>query len=279
MKSTATVEIMKIDPEMAESMLANRWHEQRNVRIAHVARLVSDMESGRFGISPDAITLIKGKLANGQHRLEAVVRSGKPQTFLVMESNDEELYKIVDSGLKRTVADGLIGVSYAKEISSIARWVMAYEEDTLFPSARASSEAASKPSGGKHRTFISQAAVIDYCIDNQESLTSAASFTVSLWSLSRVLPVSLGGALYVLGCKHGKKDLIEKFLHDLYVGGCDNCANDLRNRLNMRKTSKAKVSMGYVFGLCVKAFNAFCRGSRPSKFQWSSREGFPEIEN
>jgi hypothetical protein len=55
MKTNASVEVIKITPEIATEWLADRWGEQRTVRSAHVNRLAADMEAGRFKISPDAI--------------------------------------------------------------------------------------------------------------------------------------------------------------------------------------------------------------------------------
>jgi len=275
MKTQATAEMVKITPEMAVEYLADRWGEQRTVRTAHVNRLASDMESGRFKISPDAILRVKGKLANGQHRLEAVVKTGKPQTFLVMESNDEELYKVIDAGLKRTASDGLIGIPFAKSLPSIARWVMAYEQQSLFMGARYPSEAAA----GSYCQFgfITQSAMIDYCIDHHGILSEAASFVNPLYSQTKLLPLSIGGAIFVLGSKCKKGDRTTTFLQHVYVEGGINAAGDLRNRLIANRGSKARILSGYMFGITIKAFKSFCNGTRPGNLKWSKDESFPTL--
>lgn len=275
MKTQVTAEIKKITPELATEWLADRWGEQRTVRTAHVARLASDMEAGRFKISPDAILRIKNKLANGQHRLEAVVRTGKPQNFLVMESNDEELYKVIDAGLRRTAADGLIGLPFAKSLPSIARWVQAFEKQSLYASARSGSEAASGP--GSVNGFITQSEMIDYCHSNQEILSAAASFVNPLYSQTKLLPLSIGGALYVIGETHNKADKTHAFLQQVYVDGGTNAAGDLRNRLIANRGSKSKISAGYIFGISIKALKSFCNGTRPGVLKWAKDEGFPTI--
>lgn len=271
MKITATADLVKITPETASEWLSERWGEQRTVRIGHINRLAADMSAGRFKISPDAILRIKGKLANGQHRLEAVVVSGKPQLFLVMESNDEELYKVIDAGLRRSVSDGLIGVAYAGVIPSIARCVQAYDSGVIRAGARNSSEI------DRNKAVPTQVEQIDYCQANQEILCEAACFVTSLYEQVNILQRSIGGAIYIIGSKRGKLDKAKEFLTKVYVEGGNNSAGDLRNRLIANRGSKSKLNAGYIFGLTLKSFKSFCLGTRPGSLKWSSDESFPEI--
>jgi hypothetical protein len=275
MKLNVTVEVKKITPEIASEYLANRWGEQRNLRAAQVARIASDMEAGRFRISPDAICRIKGKLANGQHRLEAVVATGKSQSFLVMETNDEDLYKAIDAGLRRTVSDGLIGLPFAKSMPSIARWVKAYDSQTIWPSARNASEAAA--GSGSYNGFVTQSEMIDYCREHQEILSAAASFVNPLYEQTRLLPVSIGGAIYVIGENRNKSDKTHEFLRQVYVEGGTTAAGDLRNRLIANRGSKAKLKPGYIFGISIKALKSFYNGTRPGVLKIGKDEEFPTI--
>ena len=272
MRSNATAELMKITPEIATEWLEERWGEQRAVRAGHVARLAADMDAGRFRVSPDAILRIKHKLANGQHRLEAVVKSGKPQTFLVMESTDDELYKVLDAGLRRTVSDGLIGVKYSQNIPSIARWVQSYESGSIRQSARTGSSA-----GKRSENPLTQCELIDYCIGNQHELSEAAEFVKPLYEQTRLLPFSIGGALYVLASARSDMDKVKQFLQQTYIDGGASAAGDLRNRLIANRGSKARLRAGYVFGITLKAFNSFRNGTRPGCLKWSKDELFPAI--
>lgn len=270
MKTTAIAEVLKITPETATEWLSDRWGEQRGVRIGHVNRLAADMEAGRFKVSPDAILRIKGKLANGQHRLTAVVQSGKPQTFLVLESNDEELYKVIDAGLRRTVSDGLIGIMHSKSIPSISRWVKAYENKTLRPSHRTGHDSSdhAKPT---------QIELIDYCIGNREILVEAASFVNPMYEKVSLLPLSIGGAVYTIAASRGLSEKARAFLHQVYIDGGNSAAGDLRNRLILNRGSKARLNLGYIFGITIKAFKSFCNGSRPGVLKWAKDEEFPTI--
>lgn len=266
------IRMMKITPKIASEWLADRWGEQRAVRQAHVVRLANDMTSGRFKISPDAILRVNGKLANGQHRLEAVVRSGKAQWFLVMESTDEQLYKALDSGLRRTVADALGSVPYATHIPAMARWVIAYQTKNVQRACRRPSHAAAG-----NGPFPTQCEMIDYCQSNIERLSDAATFVTALYEQTHLLSRSIAGALYLLGKMHNKGKEVEQFLRAVYVEGGANVAGDFRNKLIAAKGKRSKTPAGYTFVLTLKAFIAFCAKKRPATLRWSPDDGMPTL--
>lgn len=272
MKISVSAEVLKITPELATEWLSERWDDQRSVRDGHVNRLVADMEAGRFRVTPDAILRIKGKLANGQHRLTAVVQSGKAQTFLVMESTDEELYKVIDAGLRRTVADGIIGTPYAKALPSIARWVQSYNSKTLRPGARGGNEA-----GATLAYVPTQCELIDYCNSNKEVLVEAAGYVNPLYEQTKLLPLSLGGALYVLAAEREILPKAKQFLKEVYTEGGKTAAGDFRNRLIANRGATARLKAGYIFGIMIKAFKSWCNGTRPGVLKWAKDEGFPEL--
>lgn len=261
MKETK-IEILKITPEIASEWLQDKWGDQRSVRNGHVERLISDMIAGRFHLSPDAILRVKGKLANGQHRLAAVVACGKAQWFLVMHSDDEELYKVVDAGIKRTDADGLIGVEHAKLLPPIARWVMLYDSGITNQTCRSLNATRSE--------------IIDYCNSNRTGLQKAAAYVGPLYTETQLLPASIGGAIYFLGERIGKCKDGEEFLTGLYKTGTG-AAGDLRNRLIANKGSRSRLSPLYIFGITIKAFNSHLKGTRLGVIKWLEGEKLPEL--
>lgn len=103
----ATVNIETITPNEAKAALSNMIDIQRPLRQAWADSLTIEMREGKFRLSPDAILFVKGKLCNGQHRLTALIQANRSFQFLVMRSNDDELYKLIDSGVKRQVSDVL----------------------------------------------------------------------------------------------------------------------------------------------------------------------------
>lgn len=264
----AQVTLEKITPEDADSMLQDRFPGQRAVRAKHVERLASDMKSGRFHTGPDAIVLIKGKLANGQHRLEAVKQSGKTQLFIVLRSEDNTLYYVMDTGIKRTVGDSL-GVGFSKAIPAIARWVICHDNGHVFIGR----------SGGSVSKSTTHAEIVEWCENNIEQLTDSAKYSAAIYIKSRIMPQSIAGALHFLASRAGKKTEAEAFLNEVYTGdGSEGKAsNDLRNRLVINQTTKAKLSAGYLLMLCMKAFGFWTKGRRPGVLKVLDGEGIPSI--
>ena len=101
------VEIKIITPEFAERLLEKNT-SNRNLRKDHVATLARDMTEGAWRLNNDAICIANdGTLLNGQHRLSAVIKAGKPIKMLVAEGFSRDTYKVLDGGAKRSVADQL----------------------------------------------------------------------------------------------------------------------------------------------------------------------------
>jgi len=258
METNATAKVRIVTAETAIEWLSNKWGEQRAVRSTHVNRIAADMEAGRFKIGSDAILRIKGKLANGQHRLAAVAQTGIPQWFLVMESNDEELYKVLDVGLRRTVSDSLPGVEYSHDIPPIARWLMMYDSGNNRQGARSGGDRSASNGVATH------VEVVEYCEKNNEILVEAASFVTKLYPTTKILPKSIGGALYVLAASNPQKlARMKEFLTAVYISGGDDVAGDLRNRLIANRVNRAKLSNAFMLLLTIKAFSYYLAGVRP----------------
>jgi len=259
-----------VTPEIAKKWLTNLHPRQRNCRSTAVNRLASDMEAGRFGSGADMIVLVSGKLANGQHRLNAIVQTGKAQEFVVRETEDESIMDRMDVGLKRTTSDSLIGIPYNKELPSIARWVMSYKSGSIRPGDQS----------GKHMTAArcvsSHSAVTEYCHENTEMLVEAASFIAKLYKNTRLLNKSIGGALHcITSTNPGGHELMKEFLQKLYIGG--EGADVLRNRLISNLHGNAKVPPGYLFIITIKAYNKYCAGLESVSLRHSKDEAFPRL--
>lgn len=82
-----TCELKTVTPEMATKLLSScQYEHQRKLRPKLVARYARDMQAGNW-MPGGVIELCEHKddlyLINGQHRLHAVVESGKDQCFLM----------------------------------------------------------------------------------------------------------------------------------------------------------------------------------------------------
>lgn len=64
------------------------------------------IESGDFVLTPDGLVFDeKGHLRNGQHRLHAIVRAGRPVVMQVARNASEQEIAAIDRGVTRHVAD------------------------------------------------------------------------------------------------------------------------------------------------------------------------------
>lgn len=101
------VKVMDIDPELAEKWLGSNQHN-RNIRERLVDALSGAIARGEWVFNGDTIRFDeKGKLADGQHRLLAVIKSGKPIKSIVVTGLETSAQETMDSGAKRTLPDVL----------------------------------------------------------------------------------------------------------------------------------------------------------------------------
>lgn len=104
-----------VTPEIAQTWLsAHIFDGQRKIRSSHVLYLAEQMRDGTF-LPYTTLEFVyqngQKALTDGQHRLAALVRSGIPQHFVVIErvAKDADdvgmIYGLTDINLRRTVAD------------------------------------------------------------------------------------------------------------------------------------------------------------------------------
>lgn len=114
---------MDITPAMAAEML-QRNTGNRAIKPSRVKYLAQEMTAGRFLETGDSIKFSNtGKLLDGQHRLLASLQSGVTIRTVVACGLKDYVFAVLDSGAKRTVADGLVvaGFTDTKTLSTAAR--------------------------------------------------------------------------------------------------------------------------------------------------------------
>jgi len=112
------VDVMQITPEVATEMLSRNPYN-RPIRSKTVDMYADDMRRGAWEETSQAITFDKdGNLLDGQHRLNAVIRSGVAINALVV--SDMPRSGMYDAGLTRSTVDRLImgGGNITKSIIS-----------------------------------------------------------------------------------------------------------------------------------------------------------------
>lgn len=267
----AKLSIVNIDPAKASVLLSNPFGEQRHMRKTYVNRLAIEMRERRWKLSPDCILLVKGQLANGQHRMAAVIESGMAAPFILMECDDEQLYKIIDAGMKRTIGDVLIGASQACLIGAAARWVINYDKQEL-----SASHDRTYSSGG----FTTRGQVIDYVEKNMQPLQADAALCLPLYREWPILPVSTAVAIMHIAKRNPiDSDRVETFFRNVYSGESRGDSSwDLRERCLKNSASKAKLPKQHIFALTIKALKSYLNGTRPGVLKFIAGEEFPRLD-
>lgn len=114
----------------AASALLSRNENNRNISDRRVEAYASDMIAGRWALNGEAILVASsGDLNDGQHRLQAVITSNRPQMMGVTFGLSRETRVTVDQGAARTAAHYLSmqGRGHSALSAGIVRIVMAYE--------------------------------------------------------------------------------------------------------------------------------------------------------
>lgn len=95
----------RITPTKAQQYL-NDNRTNRSLRDGVAEKYAADMVAGRWTKCVAPIVFYEdGNLADGQHRLFAIVESGTPQTFLVVRGLDRASGLNIDTGLGRSLVD------------------------------------------------------------------------------------------------------------------------------------------------------------------------------
>lgn len=100
----ATVEY--ITPEQAQVMLKNNPNNRKLVK-SRVEKMAAQMERGAWRPNGSTIVMNGDSLLDGQHRLNAIIRSGMTVPFVVVRDVEKGAFSTIDTGKARSFADFL----------------------------------------------------------------------------------------------------------------------------------------------------------------------------
>ncbi len=97
---TATVET--ITPEIAQQYLDRNIENNRRINSRRVTDYSNKMRAGRWALANTICFDVNGRLQDGQHRMNAVVRAGIPIQFVVVRGFPPGAVQYIDLGQKRS---------------------------------------------------------------------------------------------------------------------------------------------------------------------------------
>lgn len=241
---------MTVTPETAAIML-ERNTGNRQISKGTVARFVAEMTADRWTMTAEAIKFSKsGVLLDGQHRLTAIVQSGRAATFLVVFGLDDEVFHDLDQGKKRGAADmmHIAGVPNAALAAAILRMLIFHRNGSL--------KSLGTAAGISNAVFVEEAAHVD-----PEKLHEAVKVG-SRAANKRLCSPAAFGALYFLCAEKSKRDADRFFDAAISGQGGDDqrAAVKFRNELVDIRLRGGKAAPAAVFEMGVRGWNAFRQG-------------------
>jgi hypothetical protein len=195
-------------PEWAQSLLAlNTNNRPTNAR--RVAELTKAINDGQWLLSHQGIALgSNGVLLDGQHRLHAIVLSGKAVPILLSHDCDPSIFRVVDTGQKRSAGQVLAieSVRNAHTVAATCRILMACES---FPHQLWTSHNVSYTNADIHGWFLPRA----------DAIQDAVSQGVCLyWKFSLVKATGLSAFIYLASSAGWEGEALDRFLAQLCDG-------------------------------------------------------------
>jgi hypothetical protein len=195
------IEVKTITPQIATEYLGKNFADNRNVRNTVVSQYAEDMANDRWTQNAEPIKFDQyGNLVDGQHRLQAVIKSGKSVDFFVATGLPAESTTNLDIGAKRKAADALkiagIGV-YQSAQASLAKRILAFEAGKM----------ALLGESAVANVIVTHAQVIDYVTQNDLSGFCHEGLSLYDKQISRIL----GPTDWIFLCWYLPKKSKEKY--------------------------------------------------------------------
>jgi hypothetical protein len=271
MPATLEAELIRVTPKLAEELLTRNVDLNRRVNRALVERYATDMRNGDWSEeNGETIKIAKdGTLLDGQHRLSAVVESGRTVRFLVVRNVEMDALATVDTGKSRSFADVLHmqGQDNARRVAAASKYVWHYENGSMLSSGRAVSHAL-------------LAKVLEDHPDLPIAVEEVHSYRPS------IQPASVLAFVYSLAKERHPRRAAQWLAMVQEGEGLkkSDAAWHLRERLLHARTGRGareQLRIPYVAALMIKSWNATLGNESVRKLEWTpegrAAEPFPSI--
>lgn len=272
MAAKIDIALTKITPEQA-TLLLESGGQNRKLNDSQVERFATDMLAGnwRSAETTETIKLASGGvLHDGQHRLAAVVKSGRAQMFWVARNVPAAAIEMVDTGRSRSFSDVLTmqggNNSASRRLAATLKWIWHYEHDSELTSGRAVSHAELK------RTL--------------EEHPGAVEAVERAYSSSEITPQSVVAFVYTLA-RERRPRRADEWLEAVQEGaniGRNHPAFVLRRRLRRTSNQDGRTHQmrgPYAAALVIKSWNALIANDELTTLEWRGKgnreEPFPKI--
>lgn len=255
-----------IGPELAARLLErntmNRPLSSRKVEI-----YAKYMANGEWQLNGEPIIVADtGKLLNGQHRLHAIIKCGKPQWATLTTGIKEAAFATIDNSPGRPNKDVLAVAGYKNPgtLSSAITYLIALKRNGT----------------GEHlRVPPSKTEIVAFAESHPE-LCHYVSRAETYYKRFSALPKGDAAAMgYLFSLVNENKE--REFFDGLTTGAGLSASSPvlaLRNKLIEDKMSKASMPSRERRAWILKAWNAFAKGRKMRRIVFGQKEQYPQIE-
>lgn len=242
-------DFVTITPERAAVLLkltADLHRTNRAVSQAHINIYAEDMKDGRWKLNGVPVVLDeKGAILDGQHRLQACVRSGVAFRTALVSGVSRDTFDTFDCGRARTSSQVLqmANVKYSTLTSSIIRGVMEFRADGHTD---------------MHMKKVTNAVALLEYRSHSDAYNDAATIGARVVGESHAMTPKMAGTVYYYLTQDLKQDpgTVEKFLTE--ITSYDSSGNPITDKMRKWNLSvrDQKVSNRTRLGYLILTWNA-----------------------
>ena len=274
-KTTMSVELIRVTPYLAANYLKhnsqNRKESSRNLLF-----LTQQMKNDLFLENGESIVFDQNNnLTDGQHRLMAIVASGKSYNIPIVRGVNSNSMATYDTGKNRSSADvlGLNGFKNCSTLSSLVKLIYKYEIK----------QSKSKHTNGYNRSeTLTNQQILDFCKENNGWMQEMIKNIDKIYKKTntKFLGVTnLSFIAYTIGGKNPSSE-VYNFIKNIYgVTREEGTATTyLYNKLYNSKINQEPLSYYWILGMSIKAWNFYLEGNPAVRyFKFEISQELPKI--
>jgi hypothetical protein len=260
-------ETVTITPAMAEHILVHHNTHNRGLRSRHVDRFTRIIRAGQWLLTSQGISFARdGSLNDGQHRLHAIVRAGRPVAIRVTFGEAREAFTVLDTNAGRNGSDTLHVAEY-KNTSTLA--------------AAARLLAIIESGNPLANITISNDAVLDV-VKAHPNLNEATTPGARIGKKFKCSVAATTVAYYLISEHSPRKTRVNEFFDRLADGAGQGTRSPIlavRDGLmkkdldaHFRSAGNRAVAQSAAI---IKAWNAWVSGRKNNLIRWEAGENFP----
>lgn len=273
--SNITVSMVYITPEIAQHYLGYNT-KNRKVTSRSVNFLSEQMNKGLFIENGESIVFDENmKLTDGQHRLMAIIKSGKSYHIPVVKGVNTISMATYDTGKNRSASDvlSLNGFKNGNLLSTFIKLI--YKFNVKLSKANA-------PLSYNRSEQLTNQQILSYCKENYEWMYQIMLDATNIYVKSEIKVISKSYFCYLVYLIGGKNPdpKVYEFMKNIYGINRtqDTATSYLYSKLYKSKISKEPLRFYWILGMTIKAWNYFIDGNPSVKFyRFNTEQELPKI--